>query len=199
MKMLHSKHCGPFVLLLALAGCDKSASEERAEAVKAQQQADQQTEEAARERRSEVADANLEAAKKIADAQKEARDETTDALKEEQAKVVDAQKEARTEGREASDAFQRARVDLRRSIEKELDSIDTRAADLKKKIEADTKPAVKATRDKLTEVEKQSKTVREDLRAFEESTARSVEQFRVKLEQSLNTLKQKLDRVDDAV
>lgn len=197
--MLHPKSCGLILTLLVAAGCQKSANEERAEAVKAQQEADRAAEEAARERRSEVADANLEAARKIADAQNEAREKNGEAVKDEVGKVVDAQDKAREEARDASEAFQKARIDLRKSVEKELDEIDERAMDLRKKIEKDTSPAANGTRTNLVSVEKESKTVREDLKAFEEATARSIEQFRVKLEKSLSSMKQRLERIDDAV
>jgi hypothetical protein len=184
---------------LIAAGCQKSANEERAEAVKAQQEADRAAEEAARERRSEVAEANLEAARKIADAQKEAREETGEAVKDEVEKVAAAQNDARDEARDAAEAFHKARVDLRKSVEKELDSIDARVADLRGKLDKDATNEKTATRANLTSVEKESKTLREDLRAFEETTAKSIDQFRVKLEKSLSSLKQRLDRVDDAV
>jgi DNA repair exonuclease SbcCD ATPase subunit len=197
--MLHAKHCGLVLTFLIAAGCQKSANEERAEAVKAQQEADRTAEEAARERRSEVADANLEAARKIADAQKEAREKTGEAVKDEVETVGAAQKEARDEANDATAAFQKARVDLRKSAEKELDAIDARVADLRGKLDKDTSNTKNATRANLTSVEKESKTVREDLRAFEESTAKSIDQFRIKLEKSLSSLKQRLDRVDDAV
>ena len=147
----------------------------------------------------EVVKANQEAAEKVSEAEREAKARVAEAQRDGAEKVADAQKGADDASSDAVKAFQAARTDLRKSVETELESIDERVGELKKKI-GKAEPAVQnQVAPQVTAVEQKTKTLRSDLRAFETQTAASVDEFRVRLERSMIELKKKLDEIDKRV
>jgi hypothetical protein len=184
---------------LAVPACQKKAEDHAAEAAKEQTKAEEVARDAANDLNREVVKANQEAAEKVTEAEREAKARVADAVRDGTDKVADAQKNADEASSDAVKAFQEARTDLRKSVETELESIDERVGELKKKI-GKAEPAVQTqVAPQVTAVEQKTKTLRSDLRAFETQTAASVNEFRVRLERSMAELKKKLDELDQRV
>ena len=190
---------GLIAACLAVPACQKSAEDHAADAAKEQKKADEVARDASNDMQREVVKANQEAAEKVSEAEREAKARVADAARDGAGKVADAQKGADEASSDAVKAFQEARTDLRKSVETELESIDERVGELKKKI-GQAEPAVQnQVTPQVTAVEQKTKTLRSDLRAFETQTAASVNEFRVRLERSMIELKKKLDELDQRV
>jgi hypothetical protein len=197
--MLRLHTAALMVACLAVPACQKSAEDHASEAAKEQKKAEEVARDASNDLNREVVKANEEAAKKVSDAEREAKARVAEAQRDGAEKVADAQKGADEASSDAVKAFQAARTDLRKSVETELESIDERVGELKKKL-GKAEPAVQnQVAPQVTAVEQKTKTLRSDLRAFETQTAASVDEFRVRLERSMIELKKKLDEIDKRV
>ena len=130
---------------------------------------------AAEERRQEVGAAKEEAAKKIGEAQREARQETDEALKEESDTARKAQLEANEEARDAVRVAGETRADVRKDIEGKLDDMNRRAAELRKELVTSKVVSKENVTTQLTDVEKQSKGVRQELMQLDKTAPTSVE------------------------
>jgi hypothetical protein len=184
---------------LVVPACQRSAEDSASEAAKEQQKAEEVARDANNDLQREVVKANEKAAEKINEAEREAKARVAEAERDGADKVADAKKGADDASSDAVKAFQEARTDLRKSVETELESIDERVGELKKKI-GKAEPAVQnQVAPQVTAVEQKTKTLRSDLRAFESQTAASVNDFRVRLERSMAELKKKLDELDQRV
>jgi len=208
--MLRFQYYGPVILALAAAACQKSAQEERSEAINAQREASQTAREAATERSKEVAEANREAAKDTAEAQREATKETTEAqreandtareaMKDESEKASDAQRKANAETREAVEATRTAQVDLRKDVEAKLNKLDERVRDLTKEANTSKVAASVATdaKQKLTAAEAEIKSLRTELPQLQSATAPNVEQIKARTDSRVAQIEKTLDQVDD--
>jgi len=197
--MLRFQNCGLVMVALALAACQKSAPEQRTEALEAQREANQTAREAADERSKEVAQANREAAKDISAAQREADEARQKAVTDEIAKSAEAQRSAATETREAIDATQKAQVDLRKSVEARLNKLDERLHELSKEAnDPKVAPAVATNaHQQLTSAEAEIRNLRTELPQLQTSAAPSVEQFRVRADERVARIEKTLDQVDD--
>jgi hypothetical protein len=71
--MSRFRNCGVVFVALALAACQKAATDERNDAVEAQREATETAQQAATDRQREVAEANQEAAKDISEARRSPR------------------------------------------------------------------------------------------------------------------------------
>jgi len=197
--MLRFQNCGLVMVALALAACQKSAPEERTEALNAQREADQTAREAANERSKEVAQANREAAKEITAAQREADEARQQAVTEEIAKTAEAQRTANAETREAIEATHKVQMDLRKSVEARLNKLDERVRELNKEAnDPKVAPAVASSaHTQLTAAEAEIRNLRTELPQLQTSPAPSVEQFRVRADQRVAQIEKALDQVDD--
>jgi hypothetical protein len=197
--MLRFQNCGLVMVALALAACQKSAPEERTEALNAQREADQTAREAANERSKEVAQANREAAKEITAAQREADEARQQAVTEEIAKTAEAQRTANAETREAIEATHKVQMDLRKSVEARLNKLDERVRELNKEAnDPKVAPAVATSaHTQLTAAEAEIRNLRTELPQLQTSPAPSVEQFRVRADQRVAQIEKALDQVDD--
>jgi len=219
--MLRFHYYGPVLLALAAAACQKSAQEERSEAINAQQEANKTAREAADERIKEVTQANREAskdinsaqheaakdinsaqeqaAKDITAAQREADKKAGKATADEAEKVSDAQRKANAETREAVDATRKDQADLRKSVEARLNKLDERVRDLTKQAnDSKVAPAVASSaKQKLTVAETEIKSLRTELPQLQSTTPPAIEQFRTKTDQRVAQIERTLDQVDD--
>ena len=197
--MLRFQNCGLVMVALALAACQKSAPEQRTEALEAQREANQTAREAADERSKEVAQANREAAKDISAAQREAAEARQQAVTDEIAKSAEAQRSAAAETREAIEATQKAQVDLRKSVEARLNKLDERLHELSKEAnDPKVAPAVATSaHQQLTSAEAEIRNLRTELPQLQTSAAPSVEQFRVRADERVARIEKTLDQVDD--
>ena len=197
--MLRFQNCGLVMVALALAACQKSAPEQRTEALNAQREADQTAREAANERSKEVAQANREAAKEITAAQREADEARQQAVTEEIAKTAEAQRTANAETREAIEATHKVQMDLRKSVEARLNKLDERVRELNKEAnDPKVAPAVATSaHTQLTAAEAEIRNLRTELPQLQTSPAPSVEQFRVRADQRVAQIEKTLDQVDD--
>ncbi len=210
--MLRFHYYGPVILALAAAACQKSAQEERSEAINAQREASQAAREAATERSKEVNEANREAAQQTAEAQREASQETTEAqreandtareaTKDEAERAADAQRKANAETREAVEATRTAQVDLRQDVEKKLNELGERVRDLTKEAN-DSKVAASVATDakqKLTAAEAEINSLRTELPQLQSAAAPNVEQIKARTDQRVAQIEKTLDQVDDAL
>lgn len=197
--MLRFHYYGPVLLALAAVACQKSAQEERSEAVNAQREASQTAKEAADERIKTVTQANREASKDITTAQKEADDTARKAAANEADKNADAQRKANAETREAVDATRKEQGDLQKSVEAKLNKLDERVRDLTKEAnDPKVKPAVATSaKQQLSTAEAEIKSLRSDLPHLQNGTAPAVEQARAKADQRVAQIEKTLDQVDD--
>jgi hypothetical protein len=190
------------LVLGTAAGCEKSVSEERDEAISAQRQADETAREARAERQGEVQEANREAAKEVTEARKEAREESLKAVEGEIERTAGAQKEAREETGEAIQASKESRMELRKSAEQRLNKIDERARELQTKLDdassrGTSTPVPLEARQKLTEVQRESKSLRAELTQPETATTPPMNEYRTNLERRMAALEASLERLDD--
>jgi colicin import membrane protein len=193
------------LLAMFAAACDKGLQEEQQEAREAREKAQRVLDEENQKLANESAAAERKAAEKadaarseaegdVASANREAADRVADAVRDSREKIMDAQQTADEEAREATQAFLRARTDLESSVGKQLDAIDRRTAAVRAKVESGKgTPEVAAS---VKQVETKVKTVRSDLEAFQTKTARSIDDFRLKLEQSLAELRKAVDSLE---
>jgi len=197
--MLRFQNLGLLVLVLATGACEKSVREERNEAITAQREADKTANEAAGERSKEVTEANREAAKEMAQSRREAQKDSLKAVENEIEKTSGAQEKANEETREAVGATQRDQVDLHKSVESRLNKLDQRVRDLTKEAnDAKVAPAVATdARQKLSLATTEINGLRSDLPQLQTGTATSVEAFRVRADQRIKEIEQRLDQVDD--
>jgi len=197
--MLRFQNLGLLVLVLATGACEKSVREERNEAITAQREADKTASEAASERSKDVAQANHQAAKEMTESQREAQKDSLKAVQNEIEKTSGAQEKANEETREAVGAAQRDQVDLHKSVESRLSKLDQRVRDLTKEANnAKVAPAVATdARQKLSLATTEINGLRSDLPQLQKGTASSVEAFRVRADQRIKEIEQRLDQVDD--
>jgi vacuolar-type H+-ATPase subunit H len=137
--MLRFQYYGPVVLALAAAACQKSAQEERSEAINAQKEANQTARVAADDRIKEVTQANREASKDIAHAQNEASKDIAHAQNEASKDIASAQGEA---SKDIAHAEGEANETARKAAKDEAE----KTADAQRKANAETREAVDATR-----------------------------------------------------
>jgi len=198
------------VLALAAAACQKSAQEERSEAINAQKEANNTARAAADDRIKEVTQANREASKDIASAQNqaskdissaqnEASEKARKAAAEETEKTADAQRKANAETREAVDATRKDQADVRKSVEAKLNKLDERVRDLTKQANgAKVAPTVAThARQQLTAAEAEIKSLRTELPQLQTTTPPAVEQFKARADQRVASIEKTLDQVDD--
>jgi hypothetical protein len=208
--MLRFQYYGPMVLALAAAACQKSAQEERSEAINAQKEANNTARAAADDRIKEVTQANREASKDIASAQNqaskdissaqnEASEKARKAAAEETEKTADAQRKANAETREAVDATRKDQADVRKSVEAKLNKLDERVRDLTKQANgAKVAPTVAThARQQLTAAEAEIKSLRTELPQLQTTTPPAVEQFKARADQRVASIEKTLDQVDD--
>ena len=219
--MLRFHYYGPVLLALTVAACQKSAQQERSEAINAQQEANKTAQAASDERIKEVTQANREAAKDInsaqreaskdiasaqneaakdiTSAQREAAEKAGKATGEEAEKATEAERKAKAETREAVDATRKDQVDLRKSVEAKLNKLDERVRDLTKEAnDSKVAPAVASNaKQKLTVAEAEIKSLRTELPQLQSSTPPSLEQFRARSDQRVAQIERTLDQVDD--
>jgi chromosome segregation ATPase len=208
--MLRFQYYGPMVLALAAAACQKSAQEERSEAINAQKEATETARAAADDRIKEVTQANREASKDIASAQNqaskdiasaqgEASEKARTAAKDETEKTAEAQRKANAETREAVDAVHKDQADVRKSVEAKLNKLDERVRDLTKEANG-TKVApsvATSARQQLTAAEAEIKSLRTELPQLQTNTPPAVEQFKARADQRVASIQKTLDQVDD--
>jgi len=198
------------VLALAAAACQKSAQEERSEAINAQKEANSTARAAADDRIKEVTQANREASKDIASAQNqaakdissaqsEASEKARKAAAEESEKTTDAQRKANAETREAVDATRKDQADVRKSVEAKLNKLDERVRDLTKQADgAKVAPTVAThARQQLTAAEAEIKSLRTELPQLQTTASPAVEQFKARADQRVASIEKTLDQVDD--
>lgn len=197
--MLRFHYYGPVLLALAAVACQKSAQEERSEAVNAQREANQTAQEAADQRIKTVTQANREASKDIASAQKEANDTARKAAADEAEKTTDAQRKANAETREAVDATRKEQVDVQKSVEAKLNKLDERVRDLTKEAnDPKVKPTVATNaKQKLSAAEAEIKSLRTELPHLQNGATTNTEQLRAKTDQRVAQVEKTLDQVDD--
>jgi colicin import membrane protein len=219
--MLRFQYYGPMVLALAAAACQKSAQEERSEAINAQKEANETARAAADDRIKEVTQANREASKDIAAAQNEAAKDINSAqrvagkdiasaqgeasetarkaARDEAEKTSDAQRKANEETREAVDATRKNQVDLHKSLESKLNKLDERVRELTKEAnDSKVAPAVASNaRQQLTAAEAEIKSLRSELPQLQANTPPNLEQFKSRTDQRVTKIEKTLDQVDD--
>jgi len=137
--MLRFQYYGPMVLALAAAACQKSAQEERSEAINAQNEANQTARAAADDRVKEVTKANREASKDIASAQNEAAKDIAKTQNEAAKDITDTQRVA---GKDIASAQGEANETARKAAKDEAE----KTTDAQRKANAETREAVDATR-----------------------------------------------------
>jgi chemotaxis protein histidine kinase CheA len=209
-QRVRCQNSGLLCLVLATAACEKSAREERDEAISAQREADKTALEAQGERNEKVTEANREASREVAEAnkeanretveaQREARKETLDAVEDEIEKTSGAQREANEEAREAVQAGKESRGDVAKSVAKRLADIEEKHRELNKEAMESTSPVPADVRQNLDNVAREAASLRSELKTMESDTSGSLEQFRVRADQKLTELDRTLERVDDKI
>lgn len=202
LRLRTLQNCGLLLLVLGMAtACEKSVTEERNEAINAQREADETAREARTERQGEVQEANREAAKEVTEARKEAREESLKAVEGEIEKTAGAQKEANEETSEAIAASKQAHMELRKSTEKRLNKIDEHALKLQTKLDdtssrGTSTPVPLEARQKLTEVQRESKALRSEVQ-HPETVSTPMPEYKTALERRMDALEASLDRLDD--
>lgn len=193
------RNCSLLVLALAAGACQKSAQEERTEAVNAQREADQTAREAAGDRSKEVAENDREAAEKMADTRREAQKDDLKAVQNEIERTSGAQEKANEETQEAVAASQRDAVDVRKSVESRLKKLDDRVRDLTKEANESKKaPAVQTdARQKLSLASTEISGLRSDMPTAQSGKTPTLEQFRARADQRIKEIEHTLDQVDD--
>jgi hypothetical protein len=195
--MLRVTNCGIMLVFLASMACQKSAQEERTEAVEAQQKADKTAQEAANERGKEVAKANQEANKQIGEARQEAHEDSLKAVQNEIEKTSGAQANANQEAKEAVDATNKQRIDLKSTVESRLEKIEKRSRDLHKKIDTATPAKVPSdARSGLSDADRQAASVRTELQHLDSAPNQPLTDVKTRLDKTLDGIEKTLDRVD---
>jgi hypothetical protein len=192
------RNCGLMFVVLAMAACQKSATEERNEAVNAQREATETAQQAANDRQKEVAEANQEAAKDIADTRREARERSLEAVESEIQRTSGAQARANEEVAEANRAVDGTRGEFAADARKRLDEIDEEARELRQKLggsSAKDLPANTATR--LDQIERDSKGMRAELSRLGGGSPESVQSVQNDLDRRLKATEKALDDLDD--
>ena len=191
------RNCGLMFVVLAMAACQKSATEERNEAVNAQREATETAQEAASDRQKEVAEANQEAAKDIAEARGEARERSLEAVESEIQRTSGAQARANEETAEANNAAQGNRGEFAKDASKRLDDVDEDIRDVRQKLSSSPKdlPADATTR--LGQIERDAKALRSELGRLDTRTSDSVQATQADFDRRLKATEKAIDDLDD--
>jgi len=197
--MLRLTSCGLILAAVAMtAACEKSAREERDEAVSAQREADQTARQAADERNRKVSDVNRKADKDIAATQHEAQDDSLKAVKDEIQKTSGAQQKANEQTAQAEQATVHDRDEVRQDVGKRLDKLDNRVQDLNKDIDKSKNQSAAAdARQKLNTATADIKSLRTELGQASARTGADLDQFRDRMQKRADAIEKELDHVDD--
>ena len=189
------RNCGLMFVVLAMAACQKSATEERNEAVNAQREATETAQEAAGDRQKEVAEANQEAAKDIAEARGEARERSLEAVESEIQRTSGAQARANEEAAEANKAAQGTRGEYVTDARKRLDDVDEDIREVREKLSSSPKdlPADASTR--LAQIERDAKGLRTERGRL--GASESAQATQADFDRRLKATEKAIDDLDD--
>jgi len=192
------RNCGVVFVALALAACQKSATEERNEAVNAQREASETAQQAANDRQKEVSAANQEAAKDIGAARKDAHERSLEAVENEIQRTSGAQAKANEEVDEANKAAVNTRGDFAKDARKRLDKIDERARELHQKFNGKSaKDAPASAQTRLSQVDRDSQSMRTDLTRLDTTaTPQAIQDVQASMEKRLDAAEKTLDDID---
>jgi hypothetical protein len=142
---------------------------------------------ASRERRAR------EAGERAAEAQREAEEKAREAA----AETEEATREAREKTEEAEVRLYEANLELRRAIEKDLDGIDDRTADLLLDV-ADAKDATRRAdaEQRLRSIQARARTARERAQTFEPASTTHLAEFKESMVKELRGLRDELGEID---
>jgi hypothetical protein len=191
------RNCGVIFAVLAMAACQKSATEERSEAVNAQREATETAQQAANDRQKEVSEANQEAAKDISAARRDAHERSLEAVENEIQRTSGAQAKANEKVDEANKAAVETRDEFAKDARGRLDKIDERSRELHHEFEKKSAKDVPAeSRTRLSQVDRESQSMRTDLTRLDTGTPEAIQDVQTSVEKRLTAAEKTLDDID---
>jgi len=191
------RNCGVVFVALALAACQKSATEERNEAVNAQREATETAQQAANDRQKEVSQANQEAAKDIGVARRDAHERSLEAVENEIQRTSGAQAKPNEEVTEANKAAVNTRGEFAKDARKRLDKIDERSRELHQKFTKKSKDVPADAQTRLSQVDRESQSLRTDLTRLDTTAApQAIQDTQASMEKRLDAAEKTLDDID---
>ncbi len=165
--------------LSTVAGCDKSADKKAEEVAEAQRTANQRS----------------------IEAQSEANDKANKAQIEANDTIVKEQNKAAVKADELNKDLVVKREDLRKSLEKDLASVDKRVIDLRTKVSAakSTKTPKAALEAAIKDIQSQSDALKKSISNVAATTADSFEATKSNLETQISALGKSLDDIEKKV
>jgi hypothetical protein len=195
--MSRFRTCGLVFTALALAACQKAATDERSDAVEAQREATETAQEAANDRQREVAEANQEAARDISEARREARERSLEAVENEIQRTSGAQAKANEEATEAARAATGGRTEFAKEATERLDKIDKEASELSAKLQGnDAKDLPADAPKRLTDINRESKSIRSDLSSLNTGAPQAIQDVEANMDRRLDAVEKALDDID---
>jgi hypothetical protein len=190
--------CGVMCVVLAMAACQKSATEEQNDAVNAQREATETAQEAANDRQREVAEANQEAAKDISKARREARERSLEAVESEIQRTSGAQERANEEQQEASRAATGSAAtgkavdeDFTKDTTKRLNELDEKSRKLHQKTDLSAE-----ARSRLNDVDRDIQSMKSDLAQIGNNPSQAAHTVERNMEHRLDAAEKTLDDID---
>lgn len=183
------------ILAFSLAGCDGSLDDKQQAARTAEVEENQKVENAVQETQEEIDAAREEASARIAEAKKDSVERTNAALQDGRDAVLEAKEHKKWTIEEAQEAISEAGEHARRSIEDDLDDIDQRVKTANEGLQKRASDGSVAAKRSLTEVSERTTAIRAEVKAFEDKTVRSIQEYQAQLNRKISDL---LVRLDDA-
>jgi hypothetical protein len=187
------RNCGLMFVVLAMAACQKSATEEQNEAVNAQREATETAQNAASDRQREVAEANKEAAKEIGEARREARERSLEAVETEIQRTSGAQERATEEQREAqaAPAGDVKSNEFVKDAQKRLTKLEEESRELHQETDLTAE-----ARSRLNDVDRDIQSMRSDLAQLGTSAPQTAATVQRDMEHRLDAAEKTLDDID---
>ena len=193
------RNCGLMFVVLAMAACQKSATEEQNDAVNAQREATETAQQAQNDRQREVAEANQEAAKDISEARREARERSLEAVESEIQRTSGAQERANEEQQEAARAASGKAAVTGKAVDEDFTKDTTkRLNDLEEKsreLHQETDLTAEA-RSRLNDVDRDIQSMRSDLAQIGNNPSQAAQTVERDMEHRLDAAEKTLDDID---
>jgi len=193
------RNCGLMFVVLAMAACQKSATEEQNDAVNAQREATETAQQAANDRQRDVAEANQQAAKDISEARREARERSLEAVENEIQRTSGAQERANEEQREAARAAtgksattgKAVDEDFTKDTTKRLNDLEEKSRELHRKTDLTAEES-----SRLNDVDRDIQSMRSDLAQIGNNPSQAAQTVERDMEHRLDAAEKTLDDID---
>ena len=185
------RNCGLLFVVMAMAACQKSATEENSEAVNAQREATETAQNAANDRQREVAEANQEAAKEISEARREARERSLEAVESEIQRTSGAQARANEEQREAQGTAVGNVGEFGKDARERLGKLEEKARELHQETDLTAE-----ARSRLNDVDRDIQSMRSDLSQLDTTAPQAAVKVQRDMEHRLDAAEKTLDDID---